>query len=340
MRDAIESGDEEGRKAAAGQFLQTLSAMNPAETLGKIHMPHDVDGFEAELRAIMLRIPPNWGRSISCSRGWHPILVELDRDLAEIDPTYTVHQVKEKFGTLRYYCHASESVSEVNQQLMDDLVREAETRCEAACEFCGEPGSIHVSKRGWYRTLCGACAAESAYERVGELVNDLGPDISGVCKVTCYAGGRRHLLGPEPRRGHGGRNLPPRRDGVGPAERAAAVAAPARRRHRDRVRAHRGDRADPMSALEPHARQACPWSGWAGLYARLIRDLRARDPDLIVEEFGGAVLLIGTVTASSAEVADAVFDRIEEAEDQSQVTCVACGGEGSGWPPLCEQHEG
>ncbi|WP_078315413.1 hypothetical protein [Mycobacterium sp. D16Q16] len=95
-----------------------------------------------------------------------------------------------------------------------------------------------------------------------------------------------------------------------------------------------------MTDTEPHQWPACPWPGWAQLYAHLIRELRVLDPDLIVEEFGGAVLSIGTVTASSAEVADVVFDRIEEAEDLSAITCVVCGGDGSGWPPLCAEHDG
>lgn len=92
---------------------------------------------------------------------------------------------------------------------------------------------------------------------------------------------------------------------------------------------------------EPHLWSACPWPGWALLYARLIRDLRVMEPELIVQDFeSGATLAIGLVTATAGVDGDAVFDRIEEAEQLSEITCVVCGAQGSGWPPLCPEHTG
>jgi hypothetical protein len=94
----------------------------------------------------------------------------------------------------------------------------------------------------------------------------------------------------------------------------------------------------------PHRWPACPWPGWAQLYAQLIRDLRTMDPDLVVEDvFDGAVLSIGTVTAS-AGMGDRVFDRINEAERLAEISCVVCGTSdaeaGQAWPPLCGEHSG
>ena len=34
---------------------------------------------------------------------WVPVLVKLDADLAKLYPSYTILQVKSKFGGLRYY---------------------------------------------------------------------------------------------------------------------------------------------------------------------------------------------------------------------------------------------
>lgn len=45
---------------------------------------------------------PAWA-GISCGRGWYPILLRLDAQIAQIAPDYQVLQVKEKFGALRYY---------------------------------------------------------------------------------------------------------------------------------------------------------------------------------------------------------------------------------------------
>lgn len=73
------------------------------DILNTIHVPQDAGDHAEDLRRILARIPENWGRWISCASGWYPLVIELDQKLAEIAPDYTLHQVKEKFGTLRYY---------------------------------------------------------------------------------------------------------------------------------------------------------------------------------------------------------------------------------------------
>ncbi len=59
---------------------------------------------------MLLRIPDGWGRWISCSRGWYPLLVELDEQLQALLPVYVIHQIKEKFGGLRYYWKSGEEI--------------------------------------------------------------------------------------------------------------------------------------------------------------------------------------------------------------------------------------
>lgn len=71
--------------------------------LDTIHIPEDAGAYADDIRKILSRIPPRWGRWISCAKGWYPLIIELDGKLAEIFPDYQLHQVKEKFGTLRYY---------------------------------------------------------------------------------------------------------------------------------------------------------------------------------------------------------------------------------------------
>ena len=66
------------------------------------------------------RIPERWGKLISTPTEWFPILVELDRSIAKLYPEYVVHQVKVKFGGLRYYTD-HDGCPEV-----DDLIRKAE----------------------------------------------------------------------------------------------------------------------------------------------------------------------------------------------------------------------
>ena len=71
--------------------------------LETIHIPENSGEYAEDIRKILSRIPPRWGRWISCDKGWYPLVIELDQKLAEIYPDYELHQVKEKFGTLRYY---------------------------------------------------------------------------------------------------------------------------------------------------------------------------------------------------------------------------------------------
>lgn len=54
-------------------------------------------------------------------------------------------QVKEKFGTLRFYYTGGDEVT-------DGMVQIAECLTESTCEECGAPGTSNTE--GWMRTLC------------------------------------------------------------------------------------------------------------------------------------------------------------------------------------------
>jgi hypothetical protein len=56
-----------------------------------------------------------------------------------------VDQVKEKFGTLRFYYHGGD-------EHIDGMVRMAESVSAFTCEVCGDSG--YPSEGGWIRTLC------------------------------------------------------------------------------------------------------------------------------------------------------------------------------------------
>lgn len=167
LRAAIGSRDPDEGSAAAAETLQSLSTMDPETTSDKLHVPDDASEYEEALQKIRMRIPEAWGRWISLDRGWYPIIVELDERLAEIDPGYELHQVKEKFAELRYYFHTDR---EDLWDRMHALVLTAEERAACTCELCGQPGRMHRNKRGWYRTLCSSCAdtAEGGYRPTEE----------------------------------------------------------------------------------------------------------------------------------------------------------------------------
>ena len=60
---------------------------------------------------------------------------------------FAVVQVKEKYGTLRFYCPATPAI--------DKYTRLAERLSAVTCEDCGKPGEPNES--GWISTLCEEC---------------------------------------------------------------------------------------------------------------------------------------------------------------------------------------
>jgi len=64
-------------------------------------------------------------------------------------------QVKEKFGTLRFYYDGGD-------RYIDGLVNMAESMSAVTCEVCGNPGKIRTG--GWVRTLCDTHAVERGYD--------------------------------------------------------------------------------------------------------------------------------------------------------------------------------
>lgn len=49
-----------------------------------ILIPEDAGELAPALEAMLRRVPDNWGRIVGCDRGWYPLVVQLDRDLAQL----------------------------------------------------------------------------------------------------------------------------------------------------------------------------------------------------------------------------------------------------------------
>lgn len=95
-----------------------------------------------------------WG--FSCEDGWEPLIRECAAKIEAInnrienpDQYIIAIQVKEKYGTLRFYVgsYPTEHGTEI-----DEAINMAETKSEVTCEVCGNPGkTVGV---GWLRTVC------------------------------------------------------------------------------------------------------------------------------------------------------------------------------------------
>lgn len=92
-----------------------------------------------------------------CDDGWFDLLKEaLEKIKAYIDSkesvTFNVTQIKEKFGTLRFYYDAIVP----GDNPIDSIIDAAEIRSAKECERCGAPAS--TKRRGcWFYTSCDDC---------------------------------------------------------------------------------------------------------------------------------------------------------------------------------------
>jgi hypothetical protein len=105
-----------------------------------------------------------WG--FECGDGWFSILNMLCQNIQHhIDwqnkkeqtvEQVVVDQVKEKFGTLRFYYTGGDDH-------IRGLVRMAESMSGVTCEDCGNPGQ--TGGEGWIRTICAPCEDKREAQR-------------------------------------------------------------------------------------------------------------------------------------------------------------------------------
>ena len=86
-----------------------------------------------------------------CGDGWFDIIWDLS---AKLEPLGVIaSQVKEKYGTLRFYVYNATDEAW-------DLIDAAEELSGHTCEVCGKPGEERDDAR-WISVRCGTCWADS-----------------------------------------------------------------------------------------------------------------------------------------------------------------------------------
>lgn len=122
-----------------------------------------------------------WG--FECGDGWYDLINKLCSDISKIDSNVIAIQVKEKYGTLRfyfYYINTSQNklcrfiqiflfkrnlgiiynkledirrfFFKTKEEKIQDLIWKAEDDSAYICEICGEKGELFTD--GWYKTRC------------------------------------------------------------------------------------------------------------------------------------------------------------------------------------------
>lgn len=144
-------------EAALDASLGQLTRLGADHDINALHIPDDVGDYRAGLVAVMVRIPDGWGRWISCDAGWYRLITDLDAVLAALDPDYVIHQIKEKFGTLRFYAETDLAGERAAQ--FAELIAAAEAASAYTCERCGAHAQMCLTGQFYqlYKTLCESC---------------------------------------------------------------------------------------------------------------------------------------------------------------------------------------
>jgi hypothetical protein len=109
-----------------------------------------------------------WG--MECGDGWYKLLDECMAKLQYFcDLCYksgdevqvVASQIKEKYGTLSFYTDIY-CENNIQRDIIDDIISEAETKSAHTCEVTGERGEV-CHRGGWYRTLCYEQARKDGY---------------------------------------------------------------------------------------------------------------------------------------------------------------------------------
>jgi hypothetical protein len=100
-----------------------------------------------------------------CGDGWFQLIYDLSKQISEICPRVKAMQVKEKFGTLRFYV---ENVQSDKADLIYGVIEKAEVKSGIICELCGDdktPTRKTSKGSNWIRTLCEECRRKDEEQR-------------------------------------------------------------------------------------------------------------------------------------------------------------------------------
>ena len=185
-------------KVKDNKARQAVLDIDYQQLLNAVHVPEDAGEHAEALRGILLRIPDGWGRWISCDRGWYPLLVELDEQLRMVLHNYVLHQVKEKFGGLRYYWASGEDVHDPEDPEPPTPGRDSD---EAARNRWSQQYDAWCERLDAYRQTPEGQTRIADLERRVKLAEKLVDTAERRASVTCELCGATGVLHRTPTRG-------------------------------------------------------------------------------------------------------------------------------------------
>ena len=118
-----------------------------------------------------------------CGEGWkclyEPIIKWIEKYNINKDKEQQIeiHQIKEKFGGLRFYCNF------YTDELIE-MIRNAEQESFRVCEFCGTKENVGHTISGWYTTCCEKCVIDLSVKNKKEYRwQDINNSVTKIIKA-------------------------------------------------------------------------------------------------------------------------------------------------------------
>ena len=119
--------------------------------------------IQLKIEELKKKIVPEYSKSIDVDEGWYQLVIDCDRELTGVDPNYEIYQVKEKFGTLRYYTKPSNMDDKHTLMKIGEIISKYEELSAVTCEATGDWGVLMHSSTGWRKTLNPMYAAKAPH---------------------------------------------------------------------------------------------------------------------------------------------------------------------------------
>ncbi len=170
--EAAETGSLDAETLSAGIEAVRQVPIESQDFLDTPQMPESAGEHRELLERLMARIPPGWGRWVDCGPGWYPILAELDEKLSDLIPRYEIHQIKEKYGTLRFYWGVPERVPACCAALDATDPRPENGAIYGPLVPPGRSAAVQELLESWWGRRREHLESEEHEKRVAELINE------------------------------------------------------------------------------------------------------------------------------------------------------------------------
>lgn len=96
-----------------------------------------------------------------CGPGWANLISEIARFISSRTNKCKASQVKEKFGTLRFYIDCGDGIDEEKYNEIAQFISAIERRSARICEECGvelDENNRVKGRKYWIRSMCEDCS--------------------------------------------------------------------------------------------------------------------------------------------------------------------------------------